>query len=208
MIVPSIVKAGLGMIAVAGAVIAGAALRPATDSKVAAETTARSEPARAEAGRAQAKPEAAKPQIADEARRKLDEALRAGGPLRASLTGAEGGLSAAPRAEPEATRSLARALAVSPRPEAANEADDLCERARKELADGAVASARALLTRAARGGAPRALHMLAESYDPAALGEQGLPTARSDAARARSLYERAAAAGWADAQRRLAALSR
>jgi len=227
MIVPSVIKAGAGMIALAAAVVVGVAVRPTPESSVAA---IRAGDEKAEA----AKPGGpVNPQVV-EARRKLDQALRAGQPeAPAAVTPApapaaasappaplpaqalalapapapsEGGQTAITRSV-GAARPAAPALAVAPATPAAGESDELCDRAKSELDDGAVASARLLLTRAARAGAPRALHMLAETYDPQALKERGLRAA-ADAGKARDLYAKAVAAGSSDSARRLAALPR
>lgn len=245
MTVPSIVKAGGGMIALAAAAIAGIALfGPAAEgdrARAASEAPAAEAP-RADAqrppvtrglaprpetaaGGAQldsARPlsveartgEAAPPApVVAEARRKLDEALRSGpqaAPQIASLSPPAGAAVAAPltRSLAPAPVSLASAPAAAAVDDAMADVDDLCARARRELQDGAVTGARALLNRAARSGAPRALFMLAETWDPAALAEQGLTGAKGDPAKARALYEKALAGGHAEAGRRLAALTR
>lgn len=234
MTVPNFVKAGGAMVALAGVAMAGLALfGPAADGVAARNiadaprapaggaalsTAPSAAPAPAPLTRSNAPMAAPQPApTVTEARRKLDEALRAGQPA-----GQQVAALAAPVAPPagEATRAapLVRSLAqpapaLASAPAAAAIADagadvnDLCDRAKRELQDGSVAGARALLGRAARGGAPRALFMLGETFDPAALAEQGLD-AKADAARARAYYEKAAAGGHSDAARRLAALTR
>ncbi|MBK9082930.1 MAG: hypothetical protein IPL88_13055 [Rhizobiales bacterium] len=238
MIVPSVIKAGAGMIALAAAVVVGVAVRPTPESSVAA---LRAGDEKTEAARPGGP---VNPQVV-EARRKLDQALRANqadaaapaapapvaqpaAPVEAAAALAPSPVSSplprqtlalAPAPAPTdggqtaitrsvgAARPAAPALAVAPAAsaEASGETDELCDRAGRELEDGAVASARLLLTRAVRAGAPRALHMLAETYDPQALKERGL-RASADAGKARDLYARAAAAGSSDSARRLAAL--
>ncbi len=88
------------------------------------------------------------------------------------------------------------------------EVSEMCDRARALLREGAVSAARLMLTRAARGGEAEPLHLLAQSYDKAALQEMGVRGVRADAASARKFYALAAAAGSGDASRRLAQLPR
>ncbi len=80
----------------------------------------------------------------------------------------------------------------------------LMKRAREMLAAGDIPSARLLLKRAA--GAPdvTAALLLAQSYDADILGARDVRNITPDMATARAWYERAAALGSADAQRRLA----
>ena len=257
MTVPSIVKAGGGMIALAGAAIAAIVLfgpsaqgdraRPLGEPRADAPRqeapridTARAEAPKPELTRGLApRPEAAAggarlepagglpapaaalragdtapaPVAAAEARRKLDEAMRSGpqaGAQIASLAPAGDVTGAAPlsRSLAPPSASLASTPAGAALGEVAADVDDLCDRARRELQDGAVSGARALLTRAARSGAPKAVFLLAESWNPAALAEQGLVGAKGDPAKARALYEKALASGHAEAGKRLAALAR
>lgn len=96
------------------------------------------------------------------------------------------------------------ALAFAPTASESNA--DLIARARTQLRDGAAASARLLLKRAARGGSPEALALLGQSFDAAALSEMGVKGVQADAAEARKYYRQASEAGSADAKRRLAKL--
>lgn len=127
-----------------------------------------------------------------EAKRKLDAALRKTNAALSSPAQAEGGVS-----------SIARSL---PAPAAREEEDVMIRRAARAMGDGDVASARLLLTRAARSGDPRALFLLAQSYDPEALARRGLPARLGDAAKAAARYKEAAAKGYAPARPRVADL--
>ncbi|MCB8819537.1 hypothetical protein [Microvirga rosea] len=71
---------------------------------------------------------------------------------------------------------------------------------------GDVSGARLLLERAREAGSARATFILAETYDPQVLSERGVVGIRSDAARARDLYNRALAQGIQQASVRLDAL--
>jgi hypothetical protein len=86
------------------------------------------------------------------------------------------------------------------------EVSSLMKRARELLAAGDIPSARLLLKRAA--GAPdvTAAYMLAQTYDAEMLGTQDVRNVTPDMATARAWYEKAAALGSTDAQRRLARL--
>jgi TPR repeat protein len=79
-------------------------------------------------------------------------------------------------------------------------------RAKGLLATGDIPSARLLLERAADAQEPSAALMLAQTYDPAVLGTQDTRNINTDAALARTWYQRAAQLGSADAQRRLSQL--
>jgi hypothetical protein len=96
------------------------------------------------------------------------------------------------------------ALAFAPTASESNA--DLIARAKTQLRDGAAASARLLLKRAARGGSPEALALLGQSFDAAALSEMGVKGVQADASEARKYYKQASDAGSADAKRRLAKL--
>lgn len=100
------------------------------------------------------------------------------------------------------------AIAPSAAPAPSDEVAELCARAKAQLQDGAVSSARLLLTRAARGGAAQPLHLLAQTYDAKALSQMGVTGVRADPAAAKRLYAKAAASGSDDAKRRLAELPR
>jgi TPR repeat protein len=76
-------------------------------------------------------------------------------------------------------------------------------RARSLLAAGDIPSARLLLERAADAQEPNAAFMLAQTYDPVALGTQDARRIVPDPAAARAWYERAAQLGSIEAQRRL-----
>lgn len=85
-------------------------------------------------------------------------------------------------------------------------AQDLCARARAQLREGAAASARLLLTRAAREGSAEALTLLGVSYDAKALAELGAQGVKGDAEKARAYYRKAVAAGSQEARDRLSGL--
>lgn len=88
----------------------------------------------------------------------------------------------------------------------ADELTMLMTRAKGLLATGDIPSARLLLERAADAQEPSAALMLAQTYDPAVLGTQDTRNINTDAALARTWYQRAAQLGSADAQRRLSQL--
>ena len=69
-----------------------------------------------------------------------------------------------------------------------------------------IVAMRALLQRASKGGHPKALLALAETYDPAMLERWGAVGMRADPELARSLYERAAAQDVIQARERLLAM--
>jgi TPR repeat protein len=69
-----------------------------------------------------------------------------------------------------------------------------------------VIGARALLERAATDNNPEALLALAETYDRTSLEKWGIFGMTGDEERAKSLYQRAAAQGSAEARRRLVGL--
>lgn len=148
-----------------------------------------------------------------EANRKLADAMT----RQKSAPQAADGLAqialAAGAASPQSTLGRASgvtpALAFAPTQGAGDTPEstaDLIRRAKAQLRDGAAPSARLLLTRAARGGSAEALALLGQSYDAAALAELGVKGVRPDAEEARKYYQRAAAAGSAEAKRRLALL--
>ena len=159
-----------------------------------APTQARAKPAASDLAEANRK-------LADAmARPKTDEGLSqimlaAGGPSSSSTLGRPVGASGALAFAD--TRGLGESDAATA---------ELISRARAQLRDGAASAARLLLTRAARSGSAEALALLGQSYDAAALAELGVKGVRADAGEARKYYRQAAAAGSADAKRRLAKL--
>jgi TPR repeat protein len=110
-------------------------------------------------------------------------------------------------------QAAARALAPAPletnpvRQLPADELSALMRRARNLLAAGDIPSARLLLERAADAQEASAAYMLAETYDPQALGTQDARHIKPDPATARLWYQRAAEFGSPEAQRRLSRLS-
>ena len=78
------------------------------------------------------------------------------------------------------------------------------DRAASLIGEGRISGARALLERAAQSGDAQALLSLARTYDPQALAEWKTIGVAPDEARALELYRRAAAAGSAEAARRVA----
>ena len=71
------------------------------------------------------------------------------------------------------------------------------------IAQGDIAGARMVLTRASSGGDACALFALAETYDPTRFQAWGVLGTRSDAGRAAALYQRALSAGIVEGQARL-----
>ena len=115
---------------------------------------------------------------------------------------------ALPAAQPAAAPANAPAsvgpLVTAPaRRLAPDELTNLMRRARSLLAAGDIPSARLLLERAADAQEPNAAFMLAQTYDPVALGTQDARRIVPDPAAARAWYERAAQLGSIEAQRRL-----
>jgi hypothetical protein len=115
---------------------------------------------------------------------------------------------ALPAAQPAAAPANAPAsvgpLVTAPaRRLAPDELANLMRRARSLLAAGDIPSARLLLERAADAQEPNAAFMLAQTYDPVALGTQDARRIVPDPAAARAWYERAAQLGSIEAQRRL-----
>lgn len=107
---------------------------------------------------------------------------------------------------------LATALkAAAPTPSAAPTVSEDVKRNCAEgliaFANGDVAGARALLERAADGGEPKALMVLAQTYDPKMLEQFGIVGAKGDSTIARSYYARALAAGLTAAKPHLATLN-
>ena len=82
----------------------------------------------------------------------------------------------------------------------------LMKRATDLLAAGDIPSARLLLERAADAQEPSAALMLAQTYDPEALGTSDVRNITPEPATARKWYRRAAQLGSSEAQRRLAQL--
>jgi cytoskeletal protein RodZ len=89
---------------------------------------------------------------------------------------------------------------------AADELAALMTRAKALLASGDIPPARLLLERAAEAQEATAALMLAQTYDPSVMGTQDTRNVHTDAALARTWYQRAAQLGSADAQRRLSQL--
>jgi hypothetical protein len=121
-------------------------------------------------------------------------------------------LAVALRADPSAalkptTRSMTLVAASSSAPPLASEAARrFCAQGLVALAAGDIVSARLYLERAAEIGDVRALMVLGESYDPAALARMGAVGIKGDPAKARGYYSRALAAGMGAARERMAAL--
>ncbi len=113
-----------------------------------------------------------------------------------------------PNGSPPTELGATRGLTLgSSGPSGANEeARRLCAQGLVALAQGAIASARAYLERAAEAGDARALLALGETYDPVTLARIGARGLKGDAARARDYYAQALAAGLSAARERMAAL--
>jgi hypothetical protein len=109
-------------------------------------------------------------------------------------------------AAPAATRSLSLAAAVPGEPRVGEAARRLCAQGLIALAAGDIVGARLFLERAAEGGDARALLVLGETYDPAALARMGVLGVKGEAVKARDYYARALAAGMGAARERIAAL--
>lgn len=124
-----------------------------------------------------------------EARRKLDDALR-----KAQFAGA------AAQSKPTEADGVSSVAQTPPHALVREETQAMIARAERALQDGDVAAARLLLTRAARDGDARALFLLGESHDPAALAARGLPAHLGDAEAARGHYRQAVAKGYAPAR--------
>jgi hypothetical protein len=82
----------------------------------------------------------------------------------------------------------------------------MMQRAKSMLAVGDIASARLLLERVAEAPDANAALLLAQTYDPQALGTSDVRNIVAEPAKARAWYQKAALLGSADAQRRLAQL--
>jgi hypothetical protein len=89
----------------------------------------------------------------------------------------------------------------------AGEVERLIKRGEDYLAQGDLAAARLILTRAAEARAPRAAYSLAATYDPGVHKQLHVVGLKSDIAQARVWYEKAAEYGSAEASRRLATLA-
>jgi hypothetical protein len=118
-----------------------------------------------------------------------------------------------PPAPPTQVAAVAPTAAASPtvaappsRKLAADELATLMSRAKSLLASGDIPPARLLLERAAEAQEASAALMLAQTYDPSVMGTQDTRNVHTDAALARTWYQRAAQLGSADAQRRLSQL--
>jgi hypothetical protein len=82
----------------------------------------------------------------------------------------------------------------------------MIKRARGHIERGDIAGARLLLERASAGNDPSALMALAETYDPNMLAKWGARGLKADAGKARTLYQRAAESGVAEARARVLAV--
>jgi hypothetical protein len=89
----------------------------------------------------------------------------------------------------------------------AGEVERLIKRGEDYLAQGDLAAARLILTRAAEVRDPRAAYSLAATYDPVVHKQLHVVGLKSDIAQARVWYEKAAEYGSAEASRRLATLA-
>jgi hypothetical protein len=89
----------------------------------------------------------------------------------------------------------------------AGEVERLIKRGEDYLAQGDLAAARLILTRAAEVRDPRAAYSLAATYDPAVHKQLHVVGLKSNIAQARVWYEKAAEYGSAEASRRLATLA-
>jgi hypothetical protein len=89
----------------------------------------------------------------------------------------------------------------------AGEVERLIKRGEDYLAQGDLAAARLILTRAAAARDPRAAYSLAATYDPVVHKQLHVVGLKSDIAQARVWYEKAAEYGSAEASRRLATLA-
>jgi hypothetical protein len=96
------------------------------------------------------------------------------------------------------------AAAPVPRRINADELAVLLKRARDLIAIGDIAPARLLLERAADAQEASAALLLAQTYDPAVLGEQDMRSIAPDPVMARGWYQKAAQFGSSDARQRLA----
>jgi hypothetical protein len=110
---------------------------------------------------------------------------------------------------PVAIASLSLRAFNAPDPAAldAGEVERLIKRGEDYLAQGDLAAARLILTRAAEARDPRAAYSLAATYDPAVHKQLQVVGLKSDIARARAWYEKAAEYGSPEASRRLATLA-
>jgi hypothetical protein len=115
---------------------------------------------------------------------------------------------AAPAVVPPQVTAPVAVAPPSPAPQArrmdADELATLMKRAKESLAAGDIPVARLLLERAADGQDAGAALMLAQTYDPAVLGNSDVRNITPEPDQAKSWYQRAAQLGSADAQRRLA----
>lgn len=162
-------------------------------------------------------PQPAPPKAAmDEARRKLDEALRnTATPPPAAAKPTQTAATTQNALPAQAAQALKAALAQgdvstiakSPSPGALkDEREAMIAKAGRYLAAGDVAGARLLLKRAAREGDGQALFLLGETHDPQALATHGLAARLGDSAQAREFYQQALAKGYAPARPKLAGL--
>jgi hypothetical protein len=119
-------------------------------------------------------------------------------------------VAAAPMAAlPTGVTAPAAAPVIAPPPSRHIDPDQLAtmmQRAKSMLAVGDIASARLLLERVAEAPDANAALLLAQTYDPQALGTSDVRNIVAEPAKARAWYQKAAQLGSADAQRRLAQL--
>ena len=96
---------------------------------------------------------------------------------------------------PASTPSFTTGARSVPAPQA-EETTRMKARARELLADGSVASARALLENAASGGDAESEYLLAQTYDPQALTRSGVIGVAGDAGKAEAFYRAAQVKGY------------
>ncbi len=127
-------------------------------------------------------------------------------PSRQEITAADqSALQSQPAMAPPVVAAPAPQAVAPPEPRIpADELAALMKRARSSLDVGDIASARLLLERGAEAGDAGAAFLLAQTYDPAVVGNQDIRNIAPDPAKARSWYEKAVHFGSADAQQRLA----
>jgi hypothetical protein len=115
---------------------------------------------------------------------------------------------------PEQSSALQAVASLAPAaPPAAQAAGDaekkrMADDAAQAIRDGDLAKARAILETSLAAGDEAAVFALAQTYDPVILSAMKIASPPADGKKARELYEKAQAAGIADARRRLAALTR
>jgi TPR repeat protein len=129
------------------------------------------------------------------------------GPVIESQPSAAPAPQARPQPEPvPAPSGLRGSLSSELRVLSPAEVAALVQRARDWVRQGNIAAARRLLEHAAEGEHGEALFALAETYDPGKLAEWGVIGPMPDTAKAKKLYEKAAARGISPAKERLLTL--